>query len=310
MLLRHLARAPKLIRNNRRAFHITVLGGGQMGAGIAQVSAQAGHTVTIMDVNEQAVKKSISEIEKSLARVAKKQLEGKPESDQANYVKSIVAKINITSDISVAVKKSDLVIEAIVENLDAKQKLFSQADALADPSTIFATNTSSLSVSKIASCTKRQDKFGGLHFFNPVAVMKLVEVVRGKDTTESTVRWLVEFAKSVGKVPITCTDTPGFVVNRLLIPYMHDAMKIYEQGVATKEDIDTAMKLGAGYPMGPFALADLVGLDTMKSVFDSVSEVVPDLKHQSPTMEKLVKEGKLGVKTGEGFFKYEGKSKK
>jgi len=309
MLVRRIACTKGKIRSPRREQHITVIGGGQMGAGIAQVSAQSGHTVTIMDLNEQVAKKSIVDIEKSLARVAKKQMDGKPETEQQTFVKSVVSKINTTADLKVAVKGSDLVIEAIVENLDAKQKLFRQADDLAAPATIFATNTSSLSVSKIASVTKRQDKFAGLHFFNPVAVMKLVEVVRGNKTSESTVKWLVEFAKSLGKTPITCTDTPGFVVNRLLIPYMHDAMKIYEQGVASKEDIDTAMKLGAGYPMGPFALADLVGLDTMKSVFNSVSEVVPDLKQHSQTLEKLIKEGKLGVKTGEGFYKYEPKQK-
>lgn len=280
-----------------------------MGGGIAQVSAQAGHTVVIMDVTEQAVKNSLSQIEKSLARVAKKQFETN-EDAQKSFVQGVLSKIQVTTDIKKAVSGSNLVVEAIVENMEAKHKLFRLADEAADESTIFATNTSSLSVTEIGSSTKRQDRFAGLHFFNPVAVMKLVEVVRGRNTTDATLKFLVDFAKSVGKVPITCTDTPGFVVNRLLIPYMHDAMKIHEEGVASKEDIDTAMKLGAGYPMGPFALADMVGLDTMKAVFARLSEVDPLLKTPIPTLDKLVASGKLGTKTGEGFYKYQTKPSK
>lgn len=280
-----------------------------MGSGIAQVAAQAGHTVAIMDVNEAVAKKSIDNIKKSLARVAKKQFEGN-EAEQQNFVNAIASRITTTTDMKIAVQGTDLVVEAIAENLPAKLSLFKSADELAPPQTIFATNTSSLSVGKIASVTKRQSNFGGLHFFNPVAVMKLVEVVKAKETSPETVTWLVNFAKSIGKTPITCTDTPGFVVNRLLVPYLHDAMTILEQGVASKEDIDIAMKLGAGYPMGPFTLSDLVGLDTMKSVFDSVAEVDPALKRQIPTLEALVKQGKLGVKTGEGFYKHETKPSK
>eukprot|EP01125_Pyxidicula_operculata_P002347 TRINITY_DN12231_c0_g1_i1.p1 TRINITY_DN12231_c0_g1~~TRINITY_DN12231_c0_g1_i1.p1 ORF type:complete len:311 (-),score=78.01 TRINITY_DN12231_c0_g1_i1:51-884(-) len=275
-----------------------------MGAGIAQVSAQAGHQVTIVDLSEPALKKSVDGIEKSLARVAKKQFTDQAAADE--FTKKVLANISSSTDKLQTVKKTDLVIEAIVENLDVKQALFRELDAVAPANTIFASNTSSLSISKIASATKRQDRFGGLHFFNPVPVMKLVEVVKTKESSDATHKTLLDFSKSIGKSPITCADTPGFVVNRLLVPYMMEAVRLYEQGIASKEDIDTAMKLGAGYPMGPFELADFVGLDTLKFIVDGWKKDHPNVQafDTSKVVDQLVAEKKFGKKTGEGFYKH------
>lgn len=198
-------------------------------------------------------------------------------------------------------------IEAIVENLDAKQKLFAQLDSVAKQGTIFASNTSSLPIASIASATKRLDRFAGLHFFNPVPQMKLVEIIRTEDTSAEVTTALFDFAKRLGKVPVDCKDTPGFIVNRLLVPYMMEALRMVERGDATKEDVDTAMKLGAGYPMGPFELMDYVGLDTVKFITDGWYQSGKGLKgnelvRPSPLLESLVSQKKLGRKTGSGFY--------
>lgn len=276
-----------------------------MGAGIAQVAAQTGHTVKLVDVSEEVLQKSHKNIEKSLGRVVKKKYESDPEGG-SKFLKETMGRLSISTDATAAAAQSDLVIEAIVENLEIKQKLFSALDEAAPQHVIFASNTSSLPIGDIASATNRQDRFGGLHFFNPVPVMKLVEVVKAKETSEETFKSLRDFGKAMGKATVDCKDTPGFIVNRLLVPYMMEAIRMLERGDASAKDIDTAMKLGAGYPMGPIELGDYVGLDTCKFILDGWTEAYPDqpLFQPSPLLNKMVAEGKLGRKSGEGFYKY------
>nr|XP_004549473.2 hydroxyacyl-coenzyme A dehydrogenase, mitochondrial isoform X2 [Maylandia zebra] len=285
--------------------NVTIIGGGQMGAGIAQVAASTGHSVTLVDTSDDILKKSIKLIEGSLKRVAKKKFSDKPEAGE-EFIKKIVQKVSTSTDAESAVQGSDLVVEAIVENLKIKQDLFSRLDKLAPSHTIFASNTSSLSICDIASSTNRQDRFGGLHFFNPVAMMKLVEVIGTPATSQDTLDSLLNFSKVLGKTPVSCKDTSGFIVNRLLVPCMMEAIRLYERGDASKEDIDIGMKLGAGYPMGPFELADYVGLDIVKAVIEAFKTKDPKnpLFDSSDLLNKLVAEGKLGIKTGEGFYKH------
>lgn len=276
-----------------------------MGAGIAQVAASTGHSVTLVDTSDDILKKSIKTIEGSLKRVMKKKFADKPEAGE-EFIKKVVQNVSTSTDVKSAVQSSDLVVEAIVENLKIKQDLFSRLDKLAPSHTIFASNTSSLSISDIASSTSRQDRFGGLHFFNPVAMMKLVEVIGTPATSQETLDSLLNFSKVLGKTPVSCKDTFGFVVNRLLVPCIMEAIRLYERGDASKEDIDIAMKLGAGHPMGPLELADYIGLDTINSVIEAFRTKDPNnpLFNSSDLLNKLVAEGKLGRKTGEGFFKY------
>nr|XP_018905033.1 PREDICTED: hydroxyacyl-coenzyme A dehydrogenase, mitochondrial-like [Bemisia tabaci] len=288
--------------------NITVVGGGLMGSGIAQVAAQAGNSVTLVDVNDDLLKKTSQRIETSIQRVAKKVYKEKPE-DGEKFITESLKKITYSTDIPASVTKADLVVEAIVEKMDIKHKLFSSIDKVAPEHTIFASNTSSLSITEIASVTNRKDRFGGLHFFNPVPVMKLLEVIRTNETSDETYQKMMAWGKAIGKVTITCKDTPGFVVNRLLVPILLEAIRMYERGDASARDIDIALKLGAGHPMGPLELADYVGLDTNKNIVDGWHAKFPDNPLFKPidTLNKLVAEGKLGVKTGEGFYKYEKK---
>ncbi|XP_022104780.1 hydroxyacyl-coenzyme A dehydrogenase, mitochondrial-like [Acanthaster planci] len=285
--------------------NVTVVGGGQMGAGIAQVAAQTGHHVTVVDQSDEILAHSKLTIERSLARVAKKKF-GEDAKAAEKFTKQAMSLIDVSTDASSVVTKTDLVIEAIVENISVKQELFSRLDKEAPPETIFASNTSSLPISDIASVTERRDRFGGIHFFNPVPVMKLVEVVSTPEQSEATIKTLTEFVVKLGKVPVACKDTPGFIVNRLLVPYMMESIRLLERGDASARDIDTAMKLGAGYPMGPFELVDYVGLDVTKFIVDGWHEKYPDnpLFKPSPLLERKVAEGKLGTKTGEGFYTY------
>ncbi|KAI7811156.1 hydroxyacyl-coenzyme A dehydrogenase, mitochondrial [Triplophysa rosa] len=286
--------------------HVTVIGGGLMGAGIAQVAAATGHSVVLVDMSEDILKKSFKGIETSLKRVARKKFAEKPEDGEA-FVQKVVKNISIATDAAASVGQgTDLVVEAIVENVKVKQNLFGSLDKVAPEHTIFASNTSSLPISDIASSTARLDRFGGLHFFNPVPMMKLVEVIKTPTTSQQTFDTLLEFSKVLGKHPVSCKDTPGFIVNRLLVPYMMEAVRLYERGDGSKEDIDVAMKLGASYPMGPFELLDYVGLDTSKFIIDGWHAMDPEnpLFGPSPLLNKLVSEGKLGKKTGEGFYKY------
>eukprot|EP00756_Hemistasia_phaeocysticola_P022576 Hpha_TRINITY_DN15843_c7_g3::TRINITY_DN15843_c7_g3_i1::g.187622::m.187622/K00022/HADH; 3-hydroxyacyl-CoA dehydrogenase len=290
--------APKWVQN------VTVLGGGTMGAGIAQVTAASGHyNVKVLDLNPDVLVKSKAGIEKSVTRIAGKKFQDPAEAK--NYVDHVLSKVNFVTDIGAA-SDADLVIEAIVENMDVKKKVWAEWDKVAKPTTIFASNTSSLSISEMASATSRAEQFGGLHFFSPVAMMKLVEVINGDNTNAHTSQTLTEFTHSIGKVPVACKDTPGFIVNRLLVPYMMEAVRLLERGVASAKDIDTAMKLGAGHPMGPFTLADNVGNDVLKFIIDGWHKENPDVELFKPskTLTELVESGKLGVKSGEGWFNY------
>ncbi|KAB0793405.1 hypothetical protein PPYR_13025 [Photinus pyralis] len=284
---------------------LTVIGGGLMGSGIAQVAAQTGHNVTLVDLSPQILNRAVKQIDLSLTKVAKTLYrDNSVEADQFIYASK--DRLKVSTDASKAVEDSDLVIEAIVESIDAKHALFKILDEAAPPKTIFASNTSSLNISEIAAPVKRKDRFGGMHFFSPVPVMKLLEVIRTPDTSEEAHNKMMACGRAMKKVCIACKDTPGFIVNRLLLPYMSEAMKMLERGDATPQDIDLAMKLGAGYPMGPFELADYVGNDISLAVLQTWNRKYPnDPAFQvSGVLKKLVQENKLGCKTGEGFYKY------
>jgi len=292
--------------------HVTVVGGGMMGAGIAQVTAQAGIKVTLVDLSEEILRASYHNMKVSLQRVMRRTYPNNAQ-QQDRALKEALGYITLSTSAEEAVRSTDLVIEAIVEKLPVKQKLFRALDTVAPPHTIFASNTSSLLIKDIAEGTKRLDRFGGLHFFNPVAVMKLLEVIRIPETSKETVRKMTEFGEAIGKTTVQAIDTPGFIVNKLLNPYMARAVEIVENGEATVQDVDTAMKLGAGYPMGPFELMDLTGLDVQKHVREINNERLraegkPTLT--SEIIDRLVSEGKLGRKTGEGFYVYKKKSSK
>jgi len=284
---------------------LVVIGGGLMGAGIAQVAASTGHKVTLVDISQQVLDSSNKRIAESIKRVAKKQF--KEDAEGADkFIDSALGNLAVDTTVDKAITSADLVVEAVVENMGLKQKLFKEYDGKAPEKTIFASNTSSLPISEIASATSRLDRFGGLHFFNPVPVMKLLEVVRIPETSDQTFDAMVAWGKAMKKQTVDCKDTPGFIVNRLLVPYLMEAIRLVERGDASAKDVDLAMKLGAGHPMGPFELADYVGLDTNKFIMDGWSERYPDetLFRQSELLNKLVADGKLGRKSGEGFFKY------
>ncbi|XP_049876171.1 probable 3-hydroxyacyl-CoA dehydrogenase B0272.3 isoform X2 [Pectinophora gossypiella] len=285
---------------------VTVIGGGLMGSGIAQVAAQAGQNVVLIDAYPEQLEKAQKSIQGNLTRVAKKQYKddtGKIES----FVKESFGRIQMSTKVEDGVK-SDLIVEAIVEKLDVKQELFNKLDQLAPAHTILATNTSSISINEIGAGIKRKDRYGGLHFFNPVPVMRLLEVIKGDHISEETYQAMMAWGKSVGKTCITCKDTPGFVVNRLLGPYSAEALRMYERGDASARDIDIAMKLGAGYPMGPLELADFTGLDTKKLILEVMLEKTGNpMFRPIQLLDKLVSEGKLGRKSGQGIYKYETK---
>lgn len=276
-----------------------------MGSGIAQVSAQAGYNVTLVDQNQKILDKSKASIQKSLKRVTKKKFAENP-TDQDKFIDDVMSRITTSDAVDKGAEKAELIIEAIIENLKIKHTLFKHLDEISPPETLFTSNTSSLQIADIAEPVSRKDKFGGLHFFNPVPMMKLLEVIKTGDTSDQTYQTLLAFGKSIGKVTVECKDTPGFIVNRLLVPQLGGAIDMYERGDASIKDIDTAMKLGAGYPMGPFELTDYVGLDTTKFILDGWVEKFPNEPafKISKTLNKMVAEGKLGRKSGEGFYKY------
>ncbi|XP_066917622.1 hydroxyacyl-coenzyme A dehydrogenase, mitochondrial-like [Clytia hemisphaerica] len=285
--------------------NVTIIGGGLMGGGIAQVAAQNDFNVTIVDAEDEYLQKCMVMITKSLDRITKKKFPNERKGS-AKFVQEILNKIKTNRVVEEACADADLVIEAITENMVIKQKLFKQIDAVAPKTCLFTSNTSSLSITEISEATSRKDQFGGLHFFNPVPMMKLVEVIKTEHTSSETFDSLFQFSKDLGKAPVVCRDTPGFIVNRLLVPYMMEAMRMVERGEASAEDVDTAMKLGAGYPMGPFELADYVGLDTTKFIIDGWHSKFPEniLFNPNDTLNKLVEDGKFGRKSGEGFYKY------
>uniref|UniRef100_A0A8C8Z4K6 Hydroxyacyl-coenzyme A dehydrogenase, mitochondrial n=1 Tax=Prolemur simus TaxID=1328070 RepID=A0A8C8Z4K6_PROSS len=300
--LQSLGMCPPITFFRALRFHTASL---QIHSTVFGVAAATGHTVVLVDQTEDILAKSRRGIEESLRRMAKKKFAENPKAG-AEFVEKTLGSISTSTDAAAVVHSTDLVVEAIVENLAVKNDLFKRLDKFAAEHTIFASNTSSLQITSIANATTRQDRFAGLHFFNPVPMMKLVEVIKIPMTSQKTFESLVDFSKALGKHPVSCKDTPGFIVNRLLVPYLMEAIRLHERGDASKEDIDVAMKLGAGYPMGPFELLDYVGLDTTKFIVDGWHELdVKDPMFQpSPALNKLVAEKKFGKKSGEGFYKY------
>jgi 3-hydroxybutyryl-CoA dehydrogenase len=269
-----------------------------MGAGIVEVSARAGHSTVVREVTEDLLEKGVDRIDKSLARAVEK---GKLDAGEREQVRG-----RITGTIELdALADCDLVVEAIVENLEEKRKTFGNLDRVAKDEALFATNTSSLTVTQLAMATSRPERFLGLHFFNPVPVMKLVEVVRTLLTSDEAFAATMEWARSLGKEPIACRDNSGFVVNRLLVPYLLDAIRAYEEGVGTVEDIDKGMQLGCGYPMGPFTLLDFVGLDTTYYIANIMFDEYREKRFAPPPLLKqMVQAGRHGRKTGRGFYDY------
>ena len=276
---------------------VGVLGCGLMGSGIAQVSAAAGYDVTVLEQEQRFLDKGFAGIEKSLAKFAEKGTLKEP-------VDTVRGRLKGTTSAQ-ALADCDIVIEAIIENVEEKKKTFSALDAMVKKDAIFASNTSSISITEVAAATKRPDRFVGLHFFNPVPLMKLVEVVRTIATSDGAFDAAYDFGKSLGKVPVRTSDKTGFIVNRLLVPYLLDAIRAYEEGVGSIPDIDNAMKLGCGYPMGPFTLLDFVGLDTTYYITHVMFDEFRERRFASPPLlKRLVMAGWCGRKTGKGFYDY------
>ena len=281
--------------------NIGVIGCGLMGSGIVQVAAQSGFQVLFVEANDELVKRGLERLRQTLeGLVAKGKLEAKAKDDT-------IARIAGTTRLE-DLKASDLVVEAMTENQALKNETFAKLDRICAPHAILATNTSSCNVTALAAATKRPGKVVGLHFFNPVPLMKLVEVVRTILTEDAVAREATEWVRAVGKVPVQAKDATAFIVNRLLVPYLLDAIRVYEGGLASLEDIDQAMKLGCGYPMGPFTLLDLVGLDTTMYVAEVMFEEFREPRYAPPPLlKRMVMAGQLGRKTGKGFYTYEGK---
>ena len=277
---------------------IVVIGGGTMGLDIAQVFAKKGFDVVVRDINDDIIKASEARLSKGLDKLVTK---GKM--DEAGK-KAITDKMTFTTDLNQAAD-ADLVVEAAIENLDIKKSIFAELDKICKPETILATNPSSISITAIAAATKREDKFIGMHFFNPPTVMKLVEVIRGAKTSDETFNTIRDLSVEIGKEPVEVNEAPGFVVNKILIPMINEACDLLYTGVASAEGIDTAMKLGANHPMGPLALGDLIGLDVCLAIMDTLYNETHDPKYRaSLLMRKMVRAGQLGRKTGKGFFDY------
>jgi len=277
---------------------VGVLGCGLMGAGIAQVAAQAGYRTIVREVNQDLVDRGLSRIRKFLDDGVQK---GKVAAGIRDKVNELLSGTTSVDDL----RECDLVIEAIVENLEEKRRTYAALEPVLTDRAIIVSNTSSLCITELAAATKRPDRFAGLHFFNPVPIMKLVEVIRALTTGDETYRTVFAFAQSLGKEPITAPDRPGFIVNRLLVPYLLDAVRAYESGLGTLEDIDKGMKLGCGYPMGPFTLLDFVGLDTTYYIANIMFEEFREPAYAPPPLlKRMVLAGRLGRKSGEGFYKY------
>jgi 3-hydroxybutyryl-CoA dehydrogenase len=283
---------------------VGIVGFGQMGSGIAQVCAMAGLDVLARDVDQKFLERGFSRIDGSLARVVKS---GKVSEEDAKRARGRIRSTTSLADF----KDRDLVIEAVIEVMSAKREVFGELDRVCPPSTIFASNTSSLTIIEIAAATKRPDRFAGLHFFNPPVVMQLVEVVKAITTSDPTIEALRAFVTRLGHTPVVCKDTPGFIVNRLMVPIMLEAIRALEQGVATAEDIDKAVKLGLRHPMGPFELIDYTGLDINLHVANTFFEEFRDSAWAPPPLlKRMVLAGHLGVKTGKGFYEYDENGKR
>jgi 3-hydroxybutyryl-CoA dehydrogenase len=273
--------------------HVLVVGSGQMGSGIAQVAAAAGCRVSLHDEAPGATERALETIRKSLAKLAEK---GGADPDD------VLGRIEIVDDLVPA----DLMIEAVVEDTSVKEQIFFRADQILPPDAILASNTSSIPITSLAADTIRPDRVIGMHFFNPVPVLKLVEVVRGRDTSNGTVEAIVAFAEELGKVPALANDSPGFVSNRILMPFINEAVWALHDGVAEAEAIDTIAKLGFAHPMGPLALADLIGLDTCVAIMEVLEQGLGDDKYAPcPLLREHIEAGRLGRKSGEGFYRYD-----
>jgi 3-hydroxybutyryl-CoA dehydrogenase len=277
---------------------VMVLGAGTMGSGIAQAFALSGYQVIVRDLEQAFVDKGIAGVAKSLDRIVAK---GNLSDDDR---KAALGRLTGTTDLAKAADV-DLVVEAAVENMAIKKAVFAELDGVCKPEAILATNTSSLSITEIASATKRPDRVIGMHFFNPVPMMKLVEVIKGLATSDETKRTVVELCGTLGKTPVEVNEAPGFVVNRVLVPMINEAIGILADGVASAEDIDAAMKLGANHPIGPLALADLIGNDVNLAIMETLYQEFGDTKYRPhPLLRKMVRAGLLGRKSGKGFFDY------
>ena len=277
---------------------IGVLGAGTMGAGIAQVLLQGGYEVAMRARRESSIESGKAKIEKNFSKmVAKEKIS---EADKTEFL----SKLQISTELDIF-KDSDIIIEATTENMEAKKELAKQIDEICKEDAIFATNTSSLSITEIAACMKHPEKVIGMHFFNPVPAMKLVEVIKGFATDEAVNKEIIEMTEKIGKTPVQVEEGPGFVVNRILLPMINEGIGILADGLASAEDIDKAMKLGAGHPMGPLALADLIGLDVCLAIMETLYSEFGDSKYRPhPLLRKMVRSNNLGMKTDKGFFEY------
>jgi 3-hydroxybutyryl-CoA dehydrogenase len=277
---------------------VGVLGAGLMGSGIAEVCARAGYPTIVREVSDDLVKKGVGRVESSLAKAVERGKLAAADRDAARSRLTATTRVDELAG-------CDLVIEAVVENLDAKKELFAELDRICGDSAIFCSNTSSLTITELAAATRRPDRFAGLHFFNPVPVMKLVEVVRTIATSDDTIETLLEFSRSLGKEPVLAKDNSGFIVNRLLVPYLLDAVRALEEGVGSREDIDRGMELGCGHPMGPLKLLDFVGLDTTYAIAEIMFAEYREKRFAPPPLlKRMVLAGRYGRKSGRGFYEY------